>query len=98
LDAHFEALSARHQADVEAVAAAADGARAAIEGHAGDVGGYAPPVDVTPTIGGMPVDDLPPYVPPPNAHAENALIPDTPLVDGGVGGSLAFDDSPLWQN
>jgi hypothetical protein len=47
----------------------------------------------------VPIDDIPPYVPPPSFGAENALIPDTPLIDGSLANaSLAFDDAPLWQN
>jgi hypothetical protein len=96
---HVDALVARHAADVAAVVSAAESARGALQGGASELHTLAAPNGngSVPTLGGLPVDELPPYVPPPDAHAENALIPDTPLVDGAAG-APAFDDAPLWQN
>lgn len=98
LQHHVDALIARHAADVAAIMSAAEGARNALNGSASELRALSGSNGSLPTtLGGLPVDDLPPYVPPPSAHAENALIPDTPLVDAPVG-APAFDDAPLWQN
>ena len=44
----------------------------------------------------QPIDEPPPYIPPPSAPSVHALIPDTPLVESPT---AAFDDdAPLWQS
>jgi hypothetical protein len=96
---HFDALEARFAADVSAIHAAADGARAAVDGDASGLIGFASNGVRSTLLADVPIDDIPPYVPPPSFGAENALIPDTPLIDGSLANaSLAFDDAPLWQN
>ena len=64
------------------------------------------PAGRPPLIADVPVDEPPPYVPPPVAPSANALIPDTPLVDAASPSrrraalaELTFDDdAPLWQS
>ena len=96
---HFDALEARFADDVSAIHAAADAARAAVDGDTSALTAFASNGVRSTLLADVPIDDIPPYVPPPSLGAENALIPDTPLIDGSLANtSLAFDDAPLWQN
>lgn len=96
---HLEALQARFNDDLAAIHAAADAARAAIDGDSSALTAFASNGVRSTLLADVPVDDIPAYVPPPPLGAENALIPDTPLIDGSLANnSLAFDDAPLWQN
>lgn len=95
---HLEALESRFNSDLAAIHAAAESARAAVDGdtaslHAfsGNGAAFAPP------LGDLSGEVFPAYPPP--LASEGALIPDTPLIDGPLANqSLAFDDAPLWQN
>ncbi len=96
---HFDALEARYADDVAAIHAAADAARAAVDGDTSALVAYAGNGLRSTLLADVPIDDIPAYIPPPSLGAENALIPDTPLIDGSLANaSLAFDDAPLWQN
>lgn len=96
---HFDALEARFVDDLAAIRAGADAARAAVDGDTSALTAFAGSGVRSTILADVPIDDLPPYVPPPPSFgAENALIPDTPLIDGSLNSSLAFDDAPLWQN
>lgn len=95
---HLNALQAKLDQALAAVTASAAAARQVLEGDIQALHALEPQQGRPPLIPDVPVDEPPPYVPPPSAPAANALIPDTPLVDGAVS-SLAFDDdAPLWQN
>lgn len=96
---HLEAIEARYNDDLAAISAAADAARAAVDGNASALTAFASSGTRSTLLADVPIDDLPAYVPPPPLAAEHALIPDTPLIDGSLANtSLAFDDAPLWQN
>lgn len=101
-EAHLQVLAQQYQADVTAIATAAEAARALLEGDARALRDLAGPERARPPlIPDVPLDEPPPYVPPPLAPSANALIPDTPLVDSRPApnpSSIAFDDAPLWQN
>lgn len=90
------ALHAQLDAALAEAGVTANGARAVIDGdvetlHELDQTGRPP------LIADVPVDEPPPYIPPPMSTSANALIPDTPLVD--YGSLPAFDDdAPLWQS
>jgi hypothetical protein len=97
---HFAALEARYSEDLAAISAAADAARAAVDGDLGALHALSgnSAVDPANLLADIPMDELPPYVPP-LLSSEHALIPDTPLIDSPISNtSLAFDDAPLWQN
>jgi hypothetical protein len=94
---HVSALQQKLDAALAEIAGAADSSRQIIDGDIEALHKLEPQVGRPPLIADVPIDEPPPYVPPPSTPAANALIPDTPLVDGA--GSLAFDDdAPLWQN
>jgi hypothetical protein len=94
---HVSALQQKLDAAVAEIAEAAEASRQVIEGDIEALHQLEPQVGRPPLIADVPVDEPPPYVPPPSAPAANALIPDTPLLDGAA--SPAFDDdAPLWQN
>jgi len=96
---HLEALEARYNDDLAAIRADAAAARAAVDGDSAALSTFAGNGVRSTILADVPVDDIPPYVPPPALLAEHALIPDTPLIDGSLANpSLAFDDAPLWQN
>ena len=96
---HFAALEARYNDDLAAIRAAADAARAAVDGDGSALTAFASSGVRSTILADVPIDDIPAYVPPPPLAAEHALIPDTPLIDGSLANnSLAFDDAPLWQN
>jgi hypothetical protein len=96
---HQSALKSKLDEALAAIGSAADSTRAVIDGdiqalqEAGSAAGRPP------LIADVPVDELPPYVPPAAAPSAHALIPDTPLVEA-PGASPAFvdDDAPLWQS
>jgi hypothetical protein len=95
---HLGALQAQLDAALAEVSSSATAARAVLEGDLEALHAMEPQGGRPPLIADVPVDEPPPYVPPPSAPAANALIPDTPLVDG-ASSTLAFDDdAPLWQN
>jgi hypothetical protein len=95
---HQNALQQQLDAALAAIGSAADSSRGVIDGdiealhELGTVNGRPP------LIADVPIDEPPPYIPPPVSSSVHALIPDTPLVDG-PGPSPAFDDdAPLWQS
>lgn len=97
---HLEALEARYNDDVAALRAAADAARSAVDGDASALRAFSGSdrLDAS-LLADIPMDELPPYIPPSHSPSEHALIPDTPLIDAPTSpSSLAFDDTPLWQN
>ena len=96
---HQNALKSKLDEALTAIGSAADSTRAVIDGdiqalqEAGSVSGRPP------LIADVPVDELPPYVPPPSASSAHALIPDTPLVDRPEAApAFVDDDAPLWQS
>jgi hypothetical protein len=98
--AHLEALATAYQTALDDVTRAAQAAHAQVDGDLealaqyGGMSSSRPPL-----IANVPIDEPPPYVPPPPTQSHNALIPDTPLVDSPLSNSsLAFDDAPLWQS
>jgi hypothetical protein len=96
---HQNALKAKLDEALAAVGSAADSTRAVIEGDIQAMHEAGAAAGRPPLIADVPVDELPPYVPPPAAPAAHALIPDTPLVEA-PGATPAFidDDAPLWQS
>ena len=94
---HLDALKSAHAAATAEITSAADSARALLDGDIAALrAAAAPPPDRMPLIADVPVDELPPYVPPAVTPSAAALIPDTPVVD--VPPPAAFDDAPLWQS
>jgi hypothetical protein len=94
---HQDALRDQFDAALAELNASANATRDAIDGDIKALAEINKPVTRPPLIPDVPVDELPPYLPPPVAPSANALIPDTPLVDSG--NSPAFDDdAPLWQS
>jgi hypothetical protein len=95
---HKSALQAQLDAALAAIGKAADESRAVIDGDIAALHEAEQNVGRPPLIAGVPVDEPPPYVPPPVAPAVHALIPDTPLLEA-PGALPAFDDdAPLWQS
>ena len=95
----YEALATSLEEAKASVSRLAQSAHAQIDGDLEALQALSSPQVRPPLIPGVPVDDVPAYVPPASAHANNALIPDTPLVDSPLSNSsLAFDDAPLWQS
>ncbi len=97
---HLEALAAGLNEAKSGISRAAQAAHAQIDGDLEALQQLTSPPARPPLIPGVPIDEIPPYIPPaPSADAGNALIPDTPLVDAPLSNSsLAFDDAPLWQS
>ena len=94
---HQSALQAKLDAALAEIGQSADSARAVIDGDIEALHELGSAAGRPPLIADVPVDEPPPYVPPPVAPSVHALIPDTPLVDSPV--SAAFDDdAPLWQS
>jgi hypothetical protein len=93
---HQDALRRHLDAALAEITATAASTRAVIDGDIEalhELGQTGRP----PLIADVPVDEPPPYIPPPMTSSANALIPDTPLVDSGA--PPAFDDdAPLWQS
>jgi hypothetical protein len=99
--AHLNALASAYDAAVAEIGRAAQSAHAQIDGDLSALQQLAGSANTRPPlIPNVPIDEPPPYVPPPpSAQSHNALIPDTPLVDSPLSNSsLAFDDAPLWQS
>jgi hypothetical protein len=95
---HQNLLKQQLDAALAEIGTSADTSRAAIDGdiealHALGASGGRPPL-----IADVPVDEPPPYVPPPLAPSVHALIPDTPLVDLPASPAFVDDDAPLWQS
>jgi hypothetical protein len=98
VSAHVAAIGAQYDSAVANITLCADAARRAAEADLAAVHEMLTN-DRPPLIAGIPVDEPPPYVPPPLPAAANALIPDTPLLETpAAASSLAFDDAPLWQS
>jgi hypothetical protein len=94
---HQDALKAQLDAALAEISASATATRDAIDGDIKTLNEMNTPPSRPQLIPDVPIDEPPPYIPPPVAPSANALIPDTPLLDSG---SLpAFDDdAPLWQS
>ena len=93
---HQSALKQQLDAALADVTQAADSSRAVIDGDIEALHQLGQSIGRPPLIANVPIDEPPPYVPPPSAHSVHALIPDTPLVDSPL---AAFDDdAPLWQS
>jgi hypothetical protein len=94
---HQDALRGQLDAALAELSASATFTRDSIDGDIKALAEINRPVPRPPLIPDVPVDEPPPYIPPPATPSANALIPDTPLVDSG--NSAAFDDdAPLWQS
>jgi hypothetical protein len=95
---HTTALRQALDAALANIGQAADASRAVVDGdiealhEMGHVNGRPP------LIADVPIDEPPPYVPPPVTPSVHALIPDTPLVDTPGAASAFDDDAPLWQS
>jgi len=93
---HENALRAQLDAALAEVGKAAADSRAVIDGDIQALQAQGQSAGRPPLIANVPIDEPPPYVPPPSAPSLHALIPDTPLVDSPA---AAFDDdAPLWQS
>ncbi|HEV8021695.1 MAG TPA: hypothetical protein VGP41_10555 [Candidatus Lustribacter sp.] len=95
---HQSALRAALDAALGEITQAADAARAVIDGDIQTLHEMTAVAGRPPLIADVPVDEPPPYVPPPMAPSAHALIPDTPLVDSPGSASAFDDDAPLWQS
>lgn len=94
---HEKALRQQLDAALAEVAKSAENSRAVIDGDIEALHELSSSAGRPPLIADVPIDEPPPYVPPPVAPSVHALIPDTPLVDSTA--SPAFDDdAPLWQS
>jgi hypothetical protein len=94
---HAAALRAQLDAALSEISAAANESRATIDGDIDALHALGQSAGRPPLIADVPVDEPPPYMPPPMSSSANALIPDTPLVD--MPAAAAFDDdAPLWQS
>jgi len=98
MNEHDQALRQQLDAALAEIAAAAGQARATIAGDIEALHGVSEGPGRLPLIADVPVDEPPPYVPPPMAPSVNALIPDTPLVDAPGAPAPFDDDAPLWQS
>jgi hypothetical protein len=93
---HRNALQEQLDAALANIGKAADSSRAVIDGDIEALHELGHAAGRPPLIADVPIDEPPPYIPPPSAPSVHALIPDTPLVDIP---SVAFDDdAPLWQS
>ena len=97
MNEHRLALQVQFDSALAELTSAANASRGAIDGDILALKELGQTNGRPPLIADVPVDEPPPYIPPPMTPSANALIPDTPLVDSG---SLpAFDDdAPLWQS
>jgi len=99
MNEHQSALQQQLDAALAEIGRAAEGSRATIDGDVDRLAELGRNVGRAPLIADVPIDEPPPYVPPPVAPSLHALIPDTPLVDApGASTSFADDDAPLWQS
>jgi hypothetical protein len=96
---HQNALQQQLDAALAEIGKNADTSRAVIDGDIEALRELGVTTGRPPLIADVPIDEPPPYIPPPSAPSVHALIPDTPLVDS-PGASSAFidDDAPLWQS
>jgi hypothetical protein len=94
---HTSALEAQLDAALAEITSAANASRAAIDGDIEALKELGNTNGRPPLIADVPIDEPPPYIPPPVAPSVHALIPDTPLVDSGSLGAFD-DDAPLWQS
>jgi hypothetical protein len=93
---HRNALRQRLDAALAEVGKAAEDSRAVIDGDIQALHEFGQSMGRPPLIANVPIDEPPPYIPPPSAPSVHALIPDTPLVESSA---AAFDDdAPLWQS
>ncbi len=95
---HQDALRQQFDAALAEIGKAAGNSRATIDGDIEALHKFGQPGGRPPLIADVPVDEPPPYVPPPVAPSLHALIPDTPLVDAPGAGTPFVDDAPLWQS
>jgi hypothetical protein len=96
MNEHQHALQEQLDAALANVGKAADSSRAVIDGDIEALHEVGQAAGRPPLIADVPVDEPPPYIPPPVAPSVHALIPDTPLVEAPA---VAFDDdAPLWQS
>ena len=95
---HENALRAQLDAALAEVGKAADSTRAVIDGDIEALHELGQTAGRPPLIADVPIDEPPPYVPPPSTPSVHALIPDTPLVDSPGAASAFDDDAPLWQS
>ncbi len=94
---HQAALQQQYDAALAELAKSAESTRQVIDGDIQALHELGQTAGRPPLIADVPVDEPPPYIPPPLAPSVHALIPDTPLLDSP--GSPAFDDdAPLWQS
>jgi|SRR5471030_2909990 len=104
LDARFESHLASLRERAAAARDAAQNSVAALDEAAGPRHAAPPPAASAPAPwdSDMTLEEPPPYVPPaPHQYAENALIPDVPLVHKEESlTTLDLDDDgiPLWQD
>lgn len=97
MNEHAAALRQQLDAALAAITSSADESRSVIDGDIDALNGLGQTASRPPLIADVPVDEPPPYMPPPMSSSANALIPDTPLVD--LPAVVAFDDdAPLWQS
>ncbi len=94
---HDAAISQQLQVALAEITASAAGARASIDGDIAALEAKNKPPERAPALPNVPVEEPPPYVPPPQSHAAHALIPDTPLVEAPAMAPFD-DDAPLWQS
>ncbi len=94
---HTDALAAKLNAAIAEITSAAAAARSSLEGDVAALQALAHPPERPPLIPDVPVDEPPPYIPPPPSASGRALVADTPLVDASSG-SAFDDDAPLWQS
>ncbi len=93
---HQAALKQQLDDALAEITSAADSSRSVIDGDIDALNALGH-VGRPPLIADVPVDEPPPYIPPPMSSASNALIPDTPLVDS-PSSPIFDDDAPLWQS
>jgi hypothetical protein len=97
MNEHTAALQQQYDDALAMISASADASRSVIDGDIEALNALSHPASRPPLIPDVPVDEPPPYMPPPMSSAAHALIPDTPLVDFPA--TAAFDDdAPLWQS
>lgn len=97
MNEHQAALRRQLDAALAEIGAAADETREAIDGDIQALHEMGHADGRPPLIADVPIDEPPPYVPPPVTPSAHALIPDTPLVEPGAA-SVFDDDAPLWQS
>jgi hypothetical protein len=96
MNEHQNALQEQLDAALANISKAAESSRAVIDGDIEALHEFGHAAGRPPLIADVPIDEPPPYIPPPSAPSVHALIPDTPLVDMPA---VAFDDdAPLWQS